>query len=55
MPTVEFTEDQIDRLGHWLSEWLDDAAPLNERVWRKRAESMVMSPTFQLVMREVVA
>lgn len=50
---IEFTKDQIDRLGHWLSECLDDAAPLNEHVWRSRAEWMVKGPTFQGVMREM--
>jgi len=52
---VEFTADQVRRLGHWLSEWLDDAAPLNERVWAIRAESMVKSPTFQDVLAQVKA
>lgn len=52
--SVEFTPDQIDRLGRWLSECLDDAAPLNERLWRSRAEWMVKGPTFQSVMREIV-
>lgn len=52
---IEFTPEQIDRLGHWLSECLDDAAPLNERIWRGRAKWMVMGPTFQGVMREVLA
>lgn len=54
-PEVEFTPEQIDRLGHWLSECLDDAAPLNERVWRTRAAWMVKGPTFQAVLAEVLA
>lgn len=51
---IEFSNEQIDRLGHWLSECLDDAAPLNEKVWRSRAEWMVKGPTFQRVIAEVV-
>ncbi len=52
---IEFTTDQIYRLGHWLSECLDDAAPLNERIWRSRAKWMVKGPSFQEVMQEIVA
>lgn len=52
--TVEFTDEQLDRLGHWLSECLDDAAPLNERVWRNRAEWMVKGPTFQSVVADLI-
>lgn len=55
MEEVEFTPEQIDRLGHWLSECLDDAAPLNERLWRNRAAWMIKGPTFQSVMREIIA
>lgn len=52
---VEFTDQQIARLGHWISECLDDAAPLNERRWANDMAWMVKGPTFQAVMREVIA
>jgi len=50
---IEFSDEQIDRLGHWLSECLDDAAPLREHIWRSRAEWMVKGPTFQGVLRSM--
>lgn len=50
---IEFNDNQLARLGHWLSECLDDAAPMNEAMWKKRAEWMVKGETFQGVIREI--
>lgn len=48
---VTLTEAEIADIGHGLSEWLDDAAPLNERRYVAAAEHSV-APRVEAIFSE---